>query len=338
MPEIDTSLMRAAVVTRYGPPEVLRFRDVPRPVPQPGTVLIRVHATTVSAGDWRLRSLEVPAGFGWILRLLVGLRRPRQPVLGSEAAGTVAAVGPGVGRFAVGDAVVVFSDMALGCHAEYVCVPETGAIAARPSNLSFEEAAALSFGGTTALYVLRRAALSRGERILVNGAAGAVGTAVVQLAVHAGAEVTAVCGPINADLVRSLGAARVIDHTTTDFSRLGESYDVILDAVGNAPLSRCRRCLAPGGRLLRLVTSLPALLLAPLQSLVSGRRVMAGAAGGSAEDLATLAALAESGAFRPVIGRVYPFEQIVAAHRHVDGGHKRGTVVLSLGIDPPGAP
>ncbi|WP_225867236.1 NAD(P)-dependent alcohol dehydrogenase [Cyanobium sp. PCC 7001] len=334
-PAAASSPMRAVIYERYGAPDVLQFRDVPRPVPGEHDVLIQTHATTVSSGDWRMRSLEVPAGFGLILRLMAGVRRPRQPILGTELAGTVAAVGPGVRRFRVGDAVVAFSDMAMGCHAEYCCLPEDGAIAAKPPNLSFEQAAALSFGGTTALHFLRRAALQRGERLLVNGASGAVGTAVIQLAVHGGAEVTAVCGPTNQELVRSLGAVRVIDHTTTDFSRLGESFDVILDAVGNAPLSRCRPCLAPGGRLLLVVSSLPALLLAPVQSRLSGRRLVAGPASGSAEDLAALASLAENGVFQPVIDRVYPFEQIVAAHRHVDAGHKRGNVVISMGATPP---
>jgi NADPH:quinone reductase-like Zn-dependent oxidoreductase len=334
MPASAPRLMRAVVYERYGPPDVLRFQDVPRPVPGEQDVLIQTHATTVSSGDWRMRSLEVPAGFGLVLRLMAGLRRPRQPILGTEVAGSVAAVGSGVRRFQVGDAVVAFSDLAMGCHAEYCCLPEDGAIAAKPPNLSFERAAALSFGGTTALHFLRRAGLQRGERLLVNGASGAVGTAVIQLAVHAGAEVTAVCGPTNQDLVRALGAARVIDHTTTDFSQLGESFDVILDAVGNAPLSRCRPCLAPGGRLLLVVSSLPALLLAPVRSRLSGRRLVAGPASGSAEDLATLASLAEKGVFEPVIDRVYPFEQIVAAHRHVDAGHKRGNVVVSMGSPP----
>ncbi|SBO44876.1 NAD(P)-dependent alcohol dehydrogenase [Cyanobium sp. NIES-981] len=329
-PQATPTLMRAVVYERYGPPEVLRFRDVPRPVPGERDVLIRIHASTVSSGDWRMRSLEVPAGFGVLVRLVAGLRRPRQPILGTELAGTVAAVGPRVRRFRVGDAVVAFSDMAMGCHAEYACLPEDGAITAKPANLSFAQAAALSFGGTTALHFLRRAGLRSGERLLVNGAAGAVGTAAVQLAVHAGAEVTAVCGPANAELVRSLGAAQVIDHTRTDFSLLGQSFDVILDAVGNAPLKRCRRCLPPGGRLLLVVASLPAMLLAPLRSRLSGRRLVAGTAGGSAEDLAVLAALAESGVFRPVIDRIYPFDQIIAAHRHVDAGHKRGNVVISL--------
>ncbi|MFQ6537426.1 MULTISPECIES: NAD(P)-dependent alcohol dehydrogenase [Aphanothece] len=322
--------MKAFVVERYGPPDVLQMKDVPLPTPRADEVRIRVHATTVSSGDWRMRSLEVPPGFGLIIRLIAGFRRPRQPILGMELAGVVEALGRDVDRFRVGDAVIGFSDAAMGCHAEYCCLPAAGTVAPKPSHLSFEAAAALCFGGTTMLDYFRRAGLRPGERVLVNGASGAVGTAAVQLARHWGADVTGVCSGANLDLVRSLGARQVIDYTREDFTQRGEVYDVIVDAVGTAPLARCRRSLKPGGRLLLLVAGLPDLMLSGWHSWISRRRVLAGPASARAEDVATLAALAEAGAFEPVIDRCYPFAQMVEAHRYVDTGHKRGNVVITL--------
>lgn len=326
--------MKAFVYEQYGPPEVVQLKELPRPTPGAQEVLIRIHATTVSSGDWRLRSLEVPAGFGLIIRLVAGIRRPRQPILGSELAGVVTAVGAGVRRLQVGEAVVGFSDTAMGCHAEYRCLPE-GAVVAKPRGLSFEEAAGLGFGGTTALDFFRRARLRPGEQVLINGASGAVGTAAVQLARHRGAEVTAVCSTANLELVRSLGAHHVIDYSSEDFTSAGQTYDVIVDIAGTAPFSRCRRALRPGGRLLLVVAGLPAMLLSGWQSLVSGRRIIAGPAAVRPGDLETLRELAEAGAFRPVVGRCYPFEQMVAAHRYVDSGHKRGNVVVTLDPDQP---
>ncbi len=322
--------MRAVVCERYGPPELLRFRELPRPRPRRREVLIRIHATTVSSGDWRVRSLTVPPGFGPILRLALGFSGPRQPVLGTELVGVVAATGRDVRRYRVGDRVVGFRDVAMGCHAEYVCMAEDGALAPAPAHLSDAEAAALCFGGTTALDFLRRAQLRAGERVLVHGASGAVGTAAVQLARHAGAVVTAVCSGPRADLVRSLGASHVIDYTREDFSRNGERYDLILDAVGTVSFQRGRASLAPGGRLLQLVAGLPAMLLAPWYSLTSGHAVLAGPAAVRSGDVQRLADLAAAGHCRPVIDRCYPFEQIVAAHRYVDGGHKAGSVVITL--------
>lgn len=322
--------MKAFLYHRYGSPDVLQLEEVDKPVPRANEVLIRTLATTVSSGDGRMRSLEVPAGFGWIIRLVAGLRRPRQPILGSELAGVVEAVGQDVTRFQVGDAVFAFSDLSLGCHAAYRCLAEDGGVALKPSALSFEEAAALSFGGTTALDFLRRAKLKRGERILIHGASGCVGSAAVQLACHLGAEVTGVCSSRNLELVRSLGAHQVIDYTQDDVTRQGHTYDVIVDAVGTASFSSSRALLRPGGRLLLLVASLPALLLSGWQSLTTDQSVIAGPASVKAGDLEHLAALAAAGVYRPVLDRRYPFEQIPEAHRYVDTGHKRGTVVITL--------
>jgi len=322
--------MKAVLAERYGPPEVLQIREIATPTPKAGEILIRIHATTVTSADWRIRSQTVPKGFGLIMRLVFGLRKPRQPILGSELAGVVAAIGRDVTRFQVGQRVFAFSDMAMGCHAEYLCLPEDGMVGATPPGLTDETAAALCFGGTTALDFLRRARVRPGETLLVNGASGAVGTAVVQLARHAGAEVTGVCSTANLELVRSLGATQVIDYTRDDFSRNGETYDVIVDTVGTAPFSRCRRSLPKGGRLLLVLAGLPDMLKGLWVSLTSGRSVIAGPATVKRDDLLTLAALAEAGAFQPVIDRIYPFEQIVEAHRYVDTGRKKGNVIISV--------
>jgi NADPH:quinone reductase-like Zn-dependent oxidoreductase len=323
--------MKAAVYQRYGPPEVVELKEVPKPTPGAGELLIRIRATTVTSGDWRARSLVMPRGFGLFGRLAFGISRPRQPILGTELAGEIEGVGSGVTLFKTGDAVFAFTGMGMGCHAQYRCVTQDGPVAAKPANLGFDEAAALSFGGTTALDFFRRGKLQAGERVLVNGASGAVGTAAVQLARHFGAVVTAVCSGANAELVRSLGAERVIDYTREDFAAGGEAYDVIVDTAGTAPFSRSRHALKRGGRLLLVLGGLGDLLGAPWASMTSGRKVIAGPAPERAEDLRLLAGLAEAGRYKPVIDRRYPLEQIVEAHRHVDGGHKRGNVVVTVG-------
>jgi NADPH:quinone reductase-like Zn-dependent oxidoreductase len=325
--------MKAIVYERYGPPEVLQLREVQKPTPKDNEVLIKTHATTVTSGDWRVRSLNVPAGFGLIMRLVFGVSRPKQPILGTELAGVIESVGKDVGKFKVGDQVFAFSDAAMGCHAEYKCMPEDGAVALKPSNLTYDEAAALSFGGTTALDFFRRGKLQSGERVLVNGASGGVGTAAVQLARHFGADVTGVCSTANGELVRSLGASHVIDYTKEDFTQNGETYDVIVDTVGTAPFSRSKASLKEGGRLLMVLGGLPDMLQIPWVSMTSSKKVIAGPAAGRAEDLRFLAGLAEAGEFKPVIDRRYPFERIAEAHSYVDTGRKKGNVVITLEHD-----
>lgn len=322
--------MKAVVYERYGPPDVLELREVPKPEPAANEILIRTRATTVTTADWRARTLEVPPGFGLMSRLVFGIRRPRQPILGTELAGDVEAVGGAVTRFQVGDPVFTFADFRMGCHAEYKCVPEDGAVALKPASLSYEEAAAISFGGTTALSFFKRAKLRSGERVLVNGASGGVGTAAVQLAKHFGARVTGVCSAANAGLVESLGADHVIDYTREDFAAGGDTYDVIVDTVGNAPFSRSKNALEEKGRLLQVLGGLPDLLRAPWVSMTSRRKVIAGPSSGSAEDLRFLAGLAEAGEFTPVIDRRYPFERIADAHAYVETGRKKGNVVITL--------
>ena len=325
--------MKAIVYERYGPPEVLELMEVAKPTPKHNEVLIKTYATTVTSADWRVRSLEVPLGFRLIVRLLFGISKPKQPILGSELAGVIESVGKDVRKFKVGDQVFAFSDASMGCHAEYKCMPQDGAVVLKPPSLSYDEAAALSFGGTTALDFLRRGKLQSGEKVLVNGASGSVGTAAVQLAKHFGANVTGVCSTANMELVRSLGASQVIDYTKKDFTQNGETYDVIIDTVGTAPFSRSRDSLKAGGRLLMVLAGLPDMLQSPWVSMTSSKKVIAGPVAVRAEDLRFLAGLAQAGEFKPVIDRRYPFEQIAEAHRYVDTGRKKGNVIITLEHD-----
>jgi NADPH:quinone reductase-like Zn-dependent oxidoreductase len=322
--------MRAIVCSRYGSPDVLQVKEIPKPVPADNEVLIKLRATTVTAGDWRVRSMDVPTGFRLLARLALGISKPRQPILGTELAGDIEAVGKAVTRFKPGDQVFAFSDLRMGCHVEWKCMPEDGSVVAKPANLSYEEAAALSFGGTTALVYLRKAKIQPGDRVLVNGASGGVGTAAVQLAKHFGAQVTGVCSGGNFELVRSIGADALIDYTKEDFTKDGETYDIIVDTAGTAPFSRSKRSLAKGGRLLQVLGTLPDLLLAPWYSLTTDKKVIAGPQTASPDDVRFLAGLAEKGQLKPVIDRRFPFEQIADAHRYVDAGHKKGNVVVTL--------
>ncbi len=322
--------MKAIVYERYGPPEVLELKEVAKPSPKNNEVLIRIHATTVTAGDWRARSLDVPMGFGLISRLFFGVSRPRQPILGTELAGEVESIGKDVRKFNIGDQVFAYGGAGMGCYAEYKSMPEDGAVALKPANLSYGEAAALSFGGTTALHFFRRGKLQSGEKVLINGASGGVGSAAVQLAKHFGADVTGVCSTANVELVRSLGANHVIDYTKEDFTENGETYDVIVDTAGTAPFSRSKASLKEGGRLLLVLASLPQILQIPWVSVTSNKRILAGPATERAEDLRFLAELAGAGEFKPVIDRRYQFEQIIEAHRYVDTGRKKGNVIITL--------
>ncbi|HLA69222.1 MAG TPA: NAD(P)-dependent alcohol dehydrogenase [Bacteroidota bacterium] len=322
--------MKAILYQRYGPPDVLELKEVEKPAPKENEVLIKIHATTVTSGDWRARSLEVPAGFKFLSRLFFGLRKPKRQILGTELAGKIEEIGKSVRGFEVGDRVFAYPGASMGCYAEYKCMPEDGPLARIPPNLSYDEAAALSFGGATALDFFRRGKLQSGERVLINGASGGVGTAAVQLAKHFGAEVTAVCSGANAELVRSLGAAHAIDYTKEDFTKNGKTYDVIVDTVGTAPFSRSRNSLKEGGRLLLVLGNLSDLLQVPWISMTSNKKVIAGPASERPDDLRLLAELAQAGKFRAVIDRRYRLEQIVEAHRYIDTGRKRGNVVITL--------
>jgi NADPH:quinone reductase-like Zn-dependent oxidoreductase len=309
--------MRAVVCTRYGPPEVLQLAELPEPVPRRDQVRIKMRATAVTSSDCLVRSLNLPLGMRIAARLAVGMTRPRRRVLGMVVAGEIDAVGKDVSRFTEGDQVFGFDRFAFGGYAEYKCMAESGVLAARPSSLSYEEAAAIPYGGLLALHFLRRVDIQAGHKVLVYGASGAVGTSAVQLARHFGAEVTGVCSTANLELVRSLGADAVIDYTKADFTTIGERYDRIFVAVGNRvhPPSRadCRTALAPDGAYVSVDEGGPVL---------------------RAEDLLLLRQLAETGELRPVIDRCYPLKQIADAHRYVEGGHKRGNVIVTVRHEP----
>jgi len=323
--------MRAAVVTEYGPPSVVAVQELMRPQPGPRDLLIRVKATSVSSGDARVRARRVPLGMGFLMRLAVGWNGPRQPVLGTECSGVVVAVGANVTRFSVGDAVVAFPGVAMGAHAAFLSVREDGPVAAKPKALSWNEAASLLFGGMTALHFLRQKANVRpGERVLILGASGAVGAAAVQIAKHAGAEVTAVCSASNAALAKELGATHVIDYHAQDFTKTGSTWDVIMDCVGATDYARCRRVLARGGRLLRVECGLAGQLAAPFQGRLSGHRVIAGVAEEHIENVGVIVDLVHEGAYRAVIDDAMPLARIAEAHARVDSGHKRGSVVVTM--------
>lgn len=324
--------MKAAIYRKFGGPEVVHIEDVPKPEPKAGEVLIRVMATTVSVADHRVRSLDLPKGIGFVRPLVLGIFGPRIPILGMDASGIVEAVGPNVANYSHGDPVIALRGPKFGCHAEYVCMRADGPMALKPSNLGFEEAVALVFGGHTALKFLERARLKPGDRVLVNGASGAVGTAAVQIAKHRGAEVTGVCSAANADLVRSLGADQHIDYTRQDFADDGAVYDAVVDCVGNAPFERVKESIRPGGALLLVITDLKGMLGARRNSRRSGRLVTWADPKPSANDMAYLVRLAEEAVFRPVIDRTYSFDDIVAAHRYVDTGRKRGNVVVRIAV------
>jgi NADPH:quinone reductase-like Zn-dependent oxidoreductase len=314
--------MRAVVHDRYGPPEVLRLEDVERPMPKDDEVLIRIHATTVNRTDCGLRSAEL-----FLSRFFTGLHRPKHRILGMELAGEVAAVGPAVREFQIGDHL--FGAIGFGAHAEFVCIRERAPLAHKPAGMTFEEAAAVCDGASLALACLRKTDLRTGRSILIYGASGSVGTAAVQLARHFGADVTAVCNTRNLELARSLGADRVIDYTQTDFTKNGETYDVILDAVGKQTFWRCRRSLTAGGIYVS-TDGLRNLFLALPTRWIGDKRVALGISRYMKKDVLFLKELIEAGRYRAVIDRRYPLEQVVEATRYVETEQKTGNVVLSV--------
>jgi len=306
-------LVKAIVCTKYGPPEFLQLKDVETPTPARNQVRIKIFATAVTASESLVRGLRFPVRYRLLIRLLFGFKAPRRPILGMVLAGEIDALGRKVTAFKVGDPVFGMSQRVFGTYAQYICWPANGVLTKRPANLTFEEAAALPYGGLLALYFIRRAGIKAGQRVLVYGASGAIGTAAVQLIRHLGAHVTGVCSTANLKLVETLGAVAVIDYTREDFTRRPERYDVIFDAVGRRKSARAlvdaQRALTPGGK----VTSVDDRFPRPAPA-----------------DLIVLKELAESGALKPVIDRTYPLEEMVEAHRYVDGGHKKGNVVITV--------
>ena len=318
--------MKVWTCRRYGGPDKLRLEEQMRPMPQANQVLVRVCRTTVSSGDVRLRTQKLPRGFGLMGRLIFGIQGLRQPILGTEFSGIVEAVGDLIIAYQPGDAVIGFADTAMRCHAEYRLMSAGQILVPKPPNVDFTEAAAICFGGTTALHFLRKAGLAAGERILILGASGAVGSAMVQLAKHFGAIVTGVASTRNLELMKSLGADDCIDYTQQDFTALTGGYDVIADTVGASSFSRCLPLMNEHGRYLAVAADLRGMLARP----VGTRRSIGGPASVMPEAVKNLVTLAAEGIFKPVIDQVFPFDKMREAHALVETGHKRGDVVVSV--------
>ena len=324
--------MRAILHTKYGPPDELELREVEKPSPMQNEVLVKIHATTVTTTDCNLRNMTfLPPLLRLPMRLQFGFREPNTPILGIEFAGEIEAVGRDVRRFRVGDQVYGTPEPALGAHAEYICVPEHGVLTQKPANMTFEEAATLTLGGHTALYFIRdQGNIQAGDKVLIIGASGAVGTFAVQLAKYYGAVVTGVCSTTNVDLVKSLGADQVIDYAKEDFTKNNLTYDVIFDAVHKSSFMQCRNSLNDGGLYLVTMPSLSFLLATLWSSIASTKKVKNGARDASLEDLEFFNKLFETGKLKTVIDRRYPIEEIVEAFRYVETGHKKGNVVVTV--------
>lgn len=324
--------MKAMVWTKYGPPDVLQLKEVEKPVPRDNEVLIRIHATTVETGDCELRRYEMHNKIVLPMRLYFGLLRPtRVKILGQQLAGVIESVGKEVTLFKPGDQVFAPTEMSFGAYAEYLCLPSTHAIAIKPVNMNYEEAATVSVGGLNALHFFRKANVQRGQKVLIYGTSGSIGTFAVQLAKVFGAEVTGVCSTAKIALVKSLGADNVIDYTNEDFSESGEAYDVIFDTIGKSPFSASIKALTKNGCYLQANPTVSQMVRGLWTSMTSSKKVMFEFAAYRVEDLNYLKSLIEAGKLKSVIDRCYPLEQTAEAHRYVEEGHKKGNVVITLG-------
>jgi len=327
------STVKAVLHTRYGPPDLLQVKEVDKPAPKNNEVLIRIHATTVSTGDCNIRNFTfVTKSMLPIAKLMFGIGKPwKARVLGTELAGEVEEAGKDVTRFKTGDRVVASTGMALGGHAQYGCLPEKGALAIKPDSLSWEEAVAIPFGANTALYYLRDLGkIQPGQELLIIGASGSIGSAGVQLAKHFGATVTAVCSGANVEMVRSLGADKVIDYTKEDFITNAETYDLIFDIVGATTFDRCQHSLKPRGVFLENIMGLTDLVRILWTSISGGKKMRGGVAINNLARMEFITGLAAAGKLKPVIDRTYSLAQIAEAFEYVEQGHKKGNVVITV--------
>ena len=317
--------MKAIELTKYGAPANLQMKEVEKPSPRDSEILIKIHATSVSSGDARMRRADP-----YIIRLIFGFKRPRKPVLGVVVAGEVEAIGKDVSKFKTGDLVFGSSGMNFGAHAEYVSVPEDAVLALKPGNMTFEEAAAIPFGATASLHFLRIASIQQGQKVLVNGASGALGTMAVQLARNFGAELTAVCSTTNVELMKSLGADHVVDYTKEDFTAKGEKYDVIFDTIGKMPLKKALKSLNTNGQLLLASAGIGTMLGGTIRSIFSKKKIVSGVIKETVEDMNYFKLEIVEGRLNAVIDKTYSLEQIAEAHVYVDKGHKKGNVIISV--------
>lgn len=323
--------MKAIVCTKYGPPEVLELREIEKPIPKNNEVLVKVYATTVTAADYRVRSFDVPTPFWLPARLMLGLRKPRRSILGMELSGVIESVGKDITLFKKGDEVFAATLQTFGAYAAYKCLPEDGPIALKPNNITYEEAAAIPIGARTAFHYLKKIGnIKPGQKVLIYGASGSVGTYAVQLAKYFGAEVTGVCSTTNLELVKSLGADKVIDYTISDFTKNFETYDIIFVTIDKCPFLACKKALSEDGVYFNIGRPIPSLQMI-WTSLTSSKKIVVGKnSPETAEALTILKKIVEKGQLKPVVDRNYRLDQMVEAHRYVDKGHKKGNVVITV--------
>jgi len=331
--------MKAIVYTKYGSPEVLQLKEVEKPTPKDDEILIRIYATPVNYGDTLARNFasisprkfNMPFIFWLPARMAFGFRKPKIKILGSEFAGEIEAVGKDVKLFKAGDKVFGYRGMSMGANTEYLCMPEDGLVAIKPANMTYEEAAAVPYGALTALNLLRNVNLQSGQKVLINGASGGIGSAAVQLAKYFGAEVTGVCGTPRLELVKSLGADKVIDYTKEDFTQSGETYDLIFDILGKSSFSRCKSSLNQNGRYLLASFKMKQLFQMLWTSMIGSQKVICALSLEKTEDLIFIKELIEAGKIKSIIDRCYPLEQTAEAHGYVETGNKKGNVVITIG-------
>ncbi|MFI8709073.1 NAD(P)-dependent alcohol dehydrogenase [Bacillus sp. NPDC077411] len=322
--------MKAIVYTKYGPPDVLQLKEIEKPAPRGNEILVKIKTTTVTAGDIRSRSFTVPLSVWLPARITLGIRQPKKSILGMELAGEVESVGKDVKRFKEGDQIFAATQASFGSYAEYICLPEDGPVSIKPSNITYEEAAAIPIGARTALFHLRKANIQSGQKVLVYGASGSVGTYAVQISKYFGAKVTGVCSSTNLELVKSLGADKVIDYTAKDFSRTDETYDIIFEAVNKSSFSDCNKLLKKDGTYINVVEPLPSVRMLWTKLTSSKKLILSQNSPETSEALNFLKELVETGKIKAVIDRYYAFEEIVEAHKYVEKGHKKGNVVINV--------